>query len=169
MGFACGEMLRFRGGRTASVSSHRDLDCDLHKDKTAMRPALLRRVLIASNRHAGQRRLKATAAAQRADELLADFDALEQKASPRGLGLGGGRNKKGKKVARDAETESELGAPARSSRPEIKYRTDMAAKSMERMAFFAGEDPEMAIGEGEIEAAEDVPGIEVGRVVELRR
>lgn len=150
-----------------------------------MRPALLRRVALAS-----QRRLKSTApsaasavtAASPADAadaaaprtgkaLLSDFDVI-QASTRANREIERNQKAKNKSAVRrrrkqaDAEAAEAAQAQAeKTSRPEIKYETNVAAKSMERMAFFAGEE----VFEGDVEAAEDVPGIEVGRVVELRR
>lgn len=116
----------------------------------------------------------ADAAAPRTGKaLLSDFDVI-QASTRANRERERGQKAKNKSADRrrhklaDAEAAEAAQAQAqaeRTSRPEIKYETNVAAKSMERMAFFAGEE----VFEGEVEAAEDVPGIEVGRVVELRR
>lgn len=53
----------------------------------------------------------------------------------------------------------------KSKRPAIKYASGMSGESLERLAFFAdGEE----LG-GFVEPADDVPGVETGKVVEIRR
>lgn len=119
---------------------------------------MLRRVAVAS-----QRRLKSTAASQRSTaDLLQDFDALQSK---RGKAS---KRKKGAATAPDVSSPEPVEPVAKSTKPEIKYKTNLAGKSMELMAFIAAR-PLDSLGQGEVEAADDVPGIEVGRVVELRR
>ncbi|KAL7421988.1 3'-5' RNA exonuclease complex component [Cryptotrichosporon argae] len=50
------------------------------------------------------------------------------------------------------------------ARPKVDYETGIAGASVERRAFFA--DGEV---EGGVEEGEEIPGLEVGRVVEVRR
>lgn len=128
-----------------------------------MRPAILRRVAVAS-----QRRLKSTAASQRsAASLLADFDALQAKQPAKARKGKSKAPQPGSELTEAAKPTESAPPVAKSARPEIKYKNSMVTKSMERLAFFAGDEVDFA--GGDVEAAEDVPGIEVGRVVELRR
>lgn len=133
-----------------------------------MRPALIRRVALAS-----QRRLKSTAAAHTLDPagLSADIEALAQDSKSGPAGATRKKSRKGKKAAKRPEPAPEpADSSKKTSKPGIQYEMNAAARSMERMAFFAGADPDVEVGGlADIEEAEDVPGIEVGRVVEMRR
>lgn len=126
-----------------------------------MRPAVLRRAA-----RSGLRSFHSSAQAQRrgANEdrprtedtaLVNLWGELAKRGNPTPLASG-----------EPTDSQTPMGASQRkSNRPVIKYESGTAGESLERLAFFAdGEETG-----GFVEAADDVPGIEAGKVVEIRR